>query len=230
MSRQIVWRNYFESLNCGLVGNDNPAALFWSASGGLTNPRLHIAVAANTFDGMLTSDGHGVAATNSFNIRYGVWERNTLKNCDSTYAVCLKGGHQNTSVQFNVAVENNAGFGLYVLLYGSDGNTINGERNEVRHNKGILTGDWVLSVNWNTTSYDNEELYIYRNTLKGGSRTYAAADAGVFAEYGISTSSTLTDKFGATNITVTASEIDANGNLAGAARTSYLGTHGAEIA
>lgn len=229
MSRQIVWRNYFEALDYGVAGTDNPAAMFWSSSGGVSDPRRHIAVVQSTFDGMAAGVSNGVAATDSYNIRYGVWEHNVLKNCSSLYGLWLKGGHQDVSVRFNVGVENNVSSSGVFNIYGSsDGSSINFERVETCYNKGIEGGTGeVFSMNVASASTDNVEVWAYRNTMKGGTNIRVV---GSLVEGNIATDSDLVSNFGASNVTVTGVEIDANGNLAGAARTSYLGTHGAEIA
>ena len=229
MSRQLAWRNYFEALGYGTAGTDNPAAMYWSSSGGASNPRHHIAVAQNTFDGMAAGISNGVAATDSYNIRYGVWEHNILKNCSSLYGLWLKGGHQDVSVRFNIGVDSNVSpSGVFNIYGSSDGSSINFERVETCYNKGVEGGTGeVFSMNGSSASTDNVEVWAYRNTMKGGADIRIAGSS---VEGNIATDSEWVDKFGASNVTVTDAEIDANGNLAGTARSTYLGTHGAEIA
>lgn len=229
MSRQLTWRNYFETLDYGLVGNDNPAAMYWSSSGGVSNPRRHIAVVQNTFDGMQAGGGNGVAATDSYNIRYGVWERNTLKNCTSSYAHWLKGGHQDVSVRYENMADNNVCYALLAFAMAAGGTSVSGERTEVCYCKiRNPSGTHAAYYLYDSDAADDVNHYIYRNTvlgqLNGARRT--VADGG----YNVGDDSEWVTTWGATNVTVSASDIDSSGNLAGTSRTSYLGTHGAEIA
>ena len=227
MSRQIVWRNYFESLDYGLVGSDNPAAIYWTASGGLTDPRLSIAVVQNTFDGMQTGGGNGVAATDSYNIRYGVWERNILKNCTSSYAHWLKGGHQDVSVRYEDMTENNACYALLAFAMAAGTTTISGARTEICYCKiRNPSGTRAVYYLYSSDAADDVDHYIYRNTALGGMAGRLVADG----EYNVGDDAEWVALWGASNVTVSASDIDSSGNLAGTSRTAYLGTHGAEIA
>lgn len=233
--RCLFWRNYFEYLEKGLVGSDNPACIFFSAS---ANPpttfRDYYAIIQNTFDGMQIGGGNGVAATDSYDMRYALWEHNIYKNCRSSYLAWRKAFHRNTTRRNDVAVANNkCSSGIFVESYSAEGSAANSSNNEICWTKGI-SYDIGFSVfrqhGGGTAESDaNRDSFAYRNTLIGDVYYYQSPTPTFSSNNDVISDSTYAGQI-TNEILIPKQHVDENGNLKSSSRRDYLGLYGAEVA
>jgi len=232
--RCLYWRNYFEYLEKGLVGNDNPACIFFSNVGDLiTTFRDYYAIVQNTFDGMQIGGGNGVAATDSYSIRYGLWEHNVYKNCRSSYLAWRKEFHQNTTRRNDIAVANNkCGSGTFIESYANEGNIFGSSNNEICWSRGI-TLDPSYTVyrqhGGGTALMDiNKDSFAYRNTLIGSVYYYQSPTPTFFSNNDVISDSTYAGQI-TDEVLIPKQHVDENGNLISSSRRNYLGLYGAEV-
>ncbi len=229
--RGLFWRNTFFDLQMGTTGNDNPAAIFFSAAGG---HRQYLAVLSNAFVEMGPGGGNGVAGYDSYGQDYALFEDNEARDCTSTYCLWLKGGHRWTTVRGERAVVgNDTGTVLLNIMLGRDGGTERSEQVEVSYCAATTPSGHALRFHWATTADQNGPVWIYRCTVAGDVGALHTDTADVTLERCLFTDAdppTGATTVYADMVTVTDGDLDAGLELVGDARTSYLGTHGVEIA
>jgi hypothetical protein len=238
--RALWWRNYFETIECGLVGNDNPACIFLNGAG-RPNPREHVAIIQNTFDGMGVGGGNGVASVDSYNCRYSLWEHNTLKNMRSSYGHWQKGEHQFCTVRHETAVENITADKMFMFTVATEGATgMDSHSNEFCFNTGVSDTGVIYSFGYTQNTSGRYDIWSYRNSMRGNLLNGLSSSVPQqVALYDVTTDTDVDNSlaiatwpgtYGNTNLLLAVSAIDANGKLTGASRALYLGTHGSEIA
>ncbi|MBW2527004.1 MAG: hypothetical protein JRI23_22680 [Deltaproteobacteria bacterium] len=231
--RGLFWRNTFYNLQRGQTGNDNPAAIFLSAP---SNHRRHVVVMSNVFEQMGPGGGNGVAGYDSYALDYSLFENNEARDCTSSYCLWLKGGHRFTTVRGERASEGNSvGTVMLNVSLGMDGGTERSESVEVGYCSITTTSGSAVRFCWATTADQTGPLWIYRCTVLGPFRALNAdtIDATVetcllavpTAEWPSGTGVTYDD-----TVEIAPGDLDASLALTGTARSSHLGTHGAEIA
>ncbi len=229
--RDLFWRNTFFNLQKGQTGNDNPAAIFLNAAG---SHRQHIVLMSNVFDTMGPGGGNGVAGYDSYGLDNSLFEDNEARNCTSDYCLWLKGGHRFTTVRGERATDGNAaGVVLLNISLGMDGGTLRSESVEVAYCAATSASGHTLRFCWATSADQTGPLWIYRCTVDGqlGALNTSTIDATiekcVFTEssWPMGTTTIYDDV-----VSVATADLDADLGLVGAARSSYLGTHGIEVA
>lgn len=229
-------RTLFDSINFtqqsgALTTPTNPACINFRDSGNSTD----LAITNCTFDGL-----NNVFATELYDIQYVVFENNTLKNLILLGAFYAKLGEvYDITCRNNLATENNL-----TRIFIQDGyNFVN--RMEICWNN--MKTDSIQAVHYGQNPPGTDTIgWLYRNTIQVGAgdpavrlhnvATAVTMENNVFVQDGTYTNGirqtsytgvlTQTDQLS----TALTAYTDSAGALTGVYRTSYLGTHGWEVA
>lgn len=231
--RGLFWRNTFFDLERGQVGNDNPAAIFLSSA---ANYRRHIVVLSNVFDTLGAGGGNGVAAYDSYGLDESLFENNVAQRCASSHCFWLKGGHQRTTVRGERGTEGNAiGTALLVVSLGRDGGTDPSFQVEVSYCAMTTASGDAMRLVYNTSGGETDPLWVFRCSVNGDVAALNTDSAVCFLEHCVFTEPADGWPDGATFaydevVQIDGSDLGASLALMGAARSTYLGTHGFEVA
>jgi hypothetical protein len=238
-----VDRSVFWNLRCanqwgGTSGTDNPGFIILFRPGVNGHNYVYIAdcVASDFVGGPNGNDFY-----TAYNVRHGLIERNTMTRFDGTGGgsdvIHLKGTHRMATVRANLLnspiVNPRSGIG-----WASGGDVDGCEWDfDICYNRiGHDAGRGAISCNNNLENFacvTSWNAHIYRNSLRGSLRNLDGSSLLVPEAYATSNvCKTMPDVWTADTdnvVTGTTDPFDANMNLTGSYRTSYLGIAGAEI-
>lgn len=246
--RVTLFENSFDHMGPGLVGNDNTSVMFGSAVN-YANRCMYYSFVGNTYND-LGGSANGVSMYDLYRTELIVTEGNIFGNCPSRYGAWHKALNGNFSVRNNYMWTNNSPASSPCAVIEVNTDLAAGEvpmpinPGEVCWN--IVKSDVVddarrYTIGCDITSEGTTEInayHVYRNTVGGSIGNEGPVDASstvtnnlILRRTGYSTSiknfaaAAVTD-----NVVLSTGDLDASGFLTGAARASYLGTVGAEVA
>ena len=220
VQRGIFWRNHFQYLGEGTVGNDNAACIFIPATSGSS-----YVIKDNTAD---TIEG---PIYDTYNLVDSLFEGNLVSNSTSGQTHFIKGTTEYSCVRNEKAVLNITGLHGLDLMMGQTGG--DSHDNEFCYNTVIMdddANDDALRVAWAVEPIHYNQ-WLYRNTLIGRTRhlhkdtTEWTYEKNIHSD-DLPTGSALTF---IDNQVTPVSGINASGDLTGTTKESYLGTRGANI-
>lgn len=220
----------FNNIGPGAVGDDNNGCVFVSNT---TTRKSYFYYGHNHYENTGSST-NGVSLFDHYATDYTLFESNTMTNCNGNYGAWAKNTNDFVCFRNNHGTDLASGNGAIVMgFYDQLPNAVG----EACWNTILMNNSSQRAISLDHRANLNGWKYAYRNTIIGiiSNREVGDPVGDRLAENNIVVSSSASPiaNWDLVN-NVTYSEInnplDSEGLLTGAARTTYLGTHGAEVA
>lgn len=220
----------FNNIDPGAVGDDNNGCIFVSNT---TTRKSYFYYGHNHFEDTGSST-NGVSLFDHYATDYTLFESNTMTNCRGNYGAWAKNTNDFVCFRNNYGTDLSSGNGAIIMgFYDQLPNAVG----EACWNTILMNNSSNRAISLDHRANLNGWKYAYRNTIIGNISNREVGDpiGDRLAENNIVVSSLASPIANWDSVdNVTYSEInnplDGDGLLTGAARTAYLGTHGAEIA
>ena len=243
--RGLFWGMSFANTTVGNVGTDNPCSIGFYDNN--ATPHLDLAVVDCTLESTAKTQLHVTFSTRYFLSENNVIDNPNLPLSNGAAAINLKDDTSEATVRHNRVT------GTYVLagLIVPNQNSVGAGRisnQEVCYNTVVVTmtgdGGVALHVNQAASTPNAENLNIYRNTVVStvgaalGFYSYPDSDPAIVGANLLCQDATTSNgtrgvhyyEFNPMNVMLDAIDFDVMGKLTGTARTTHLGTMGAEVA
>ena len=238
VSRATWWRNHFDNLGPGTVGNDNTLAVFISDTSTLKSNVLY----KENLHTKINNFGYNGGYFEAYVTQQVLIEQNIARDSQVASGWYAKGTVAFVSIRANEAYENVNGTQIGVG-YGGEVRQVPHDHevcwNRIRLNAASTATPSFLWAGSNYYQGQSYNSYIYRNTFVNGSAWLRFAGSEPYESEDNVVMSDLLTRWGpnegnssnSKNITGTTTSgiTDNKGRLAGAFRSNYLGKKGFEI-